>query len=59
MIAEVLGMKEGELQLHPLFEFVEDSSRSSQEKVVGELRRIGELVHCEKCHMAGISATIC
>ena len=52
-------MKEGEVQLHPLFEFVEDSSRSSQEKVVGELRRTGELVHCEKCHMAGISATIC
>lgn len=58
MIAEVLGMKEGEVQLHPLFEFVEDSSRSSQEKVVGELRRTGELVYCEKCHMAGISATI-
>lgn len=59
MIAEVLGMKEGEVQLHPLFEFVEDSSHSSQEKVVGELRRTGGLVHCEKCHMAGISATIC
>lgn len=59
MIAEVLGMEDGEVQLHPLFEFVEDTSRSDKERVVGQLRHTGELVHCEKCDMAGISATIC
>lgn len=59
MIAEVLGMEDGEVQLHPLFEFVEDTSQSDKESVVGQLRHTGELVHCEKCDMAGISATIC
>lgn len=59
MIAEVLGMEDGEVQLHPLFEFVEDTSQSDKERVVGQLRHTGELVHCEKCDMAGISATIC
>lgn len=59
MIAEVLGMEDGEVQLHPLFEFVEDTSHSDKERVVGQLRHTGELVHCQKCDMAGISATIC
>ncbi|MGN0351621.1 MAG: CpaF family protein [Roseburia sp.] len=57
MIAEIDGIEDGEIKLHPLFEFREDTLCAGKEKVVGKLQRTGELIHSEKCKMAGIKAT--
>ena len=63
MIAEIEGMKEGEVCIHPLYEFVEtrqsfpterDKPQFLQERVQGELKKVGTLLHTEKCEMAGI-----
>lgn len=66
MIAEIEGMKDGEVCIHPLYEFVEtrqsfpterDKSQFLQERVQGELKKVGTLLHTEKCEMAGIRIT--
>lgn len=63
MIAEIEGMKDGEVCIHPLYEFVEtrqsfpaerDKPQFLQERVQGELKKVGTLLHTEKCEMAGI-----
>lgn len=66
MIAEIEGMKDGEVCIHPLYEFVEtrqsflaerDEPQFLQERVQGELKKVGTLLHTEKCEMAGIRIT--
>lgn len=63
MIAEIEGMKDGEVCIHSLYEFVEtrqsfpaerDEPQFLQERVQGELKKVGTLLHTEKCEMAGI-----
>lgn len=66
MIAEIEGMKDGEVCIRPLYEFVEtrqsflaerDKPQFLQERVQGELKKVGTLLHTEKCEMAGIRIT--
>lgn len=53
-ISEVLGLKEGEVVLRPLFIFQEEGEREG--KVIGRLQSTGTgLLHTDKLRMAGIS----
>lgn len=52
-IVEVCGMKEGEIQLHTIFQFMEIGEKSDQ-KVIGELKKTGELRHVRKLQAAGL-----
>ncbi|MGN0155632.1 MAG: CpaF family protein [Lachnospiraceae bacterium] len=45
-ITEVDFIKDGEIQLNPLFRFIEDEKKGKT--VNGELKKVGELVHIEK-----------
>ncbi len=51
-IQEVIGVEEGEILLNPLFEFVEDGEKDGH--IVGELRKIKDLVRDEKMKGAGL-----
>lgn len=51
-IAEVDGMRDGEIRLSVLFEFEEDGGDGN--RVCGRLVRKGELIHGDKLRMAGI-----
>lgn len=52
-VTEVLGFENGEIQLNPLFKFVEEGEYKG--KIVGELKATGnELVNHAKLAMAGI-----
>lgn len=50
-ITEIAGIKQGEVQLNELFQFVENGS--CEGKVCGQLQQTGCLIHREKCEMAG------
>lgn len=50
-ITEIAGIKQGEVQLNELFQFVENGS--CEGKVCGKLKQTGCLIHREKCEMAG------
>lgn len=52
-IMEVIGMEQGEIRLNPLFQFVE-TGRKENEKVVGELKKTGEVVRVGKLQAAGL-----
>lgn len=53
-IDEVLGYRDGEIQLNPLFQFVEDGENDDK-KIIGELRRTeNEMKNTLKFKMAGI-----
>ena len=53
-ITEVVGYKDGQILLNPLYEFKE-SKETSQNKVVGTLTRTtNKMVHIDKFKMAGI-----
>lgn len=57
MIAEVEGMEKGEVKLHPLYAFQEihtEVEGNTEGLVRGELKKVGVLIHNEKCQMAGI-----
>ena len=55
MIAEVKGMKDGEIELNPLFEFREDKEKTKIDKVVGNLVRTeNEMIHPDKFIASGI-----
>ncbi len=55
-ITEVLGYKDGQIQLNPLYIFEEDSKMSTDEKVVGNLIRTkNEMIHKLKFKIAGIT----
>lgn len=53
-ITEVVGCENGEIRLNPLYQF-EELGESSDGKVVGRLRRRGELLHEGKLKAAGLS----
>lgn len=54
-ITEVVGMRDGEIILNPLFKFEEDPKRTSIRKVVGSLKRTGnKMVHPDKFYASGI-----
>ena len=54
-IVEVLGYKDGQIQLNPLYTFVEDPEKTSVQKVVGSLKRTeNKLVNTLKLEQAGI-----
>ena len=50
-IVEVTGFKEGEIELHTLFQF-EESDGDTQGGVMGILRKEGSLIHGKKLEMA-------
>ncbi len=52
-IVEILGYEEGDIQLKPLYRFVE-TEKEMQGKVVGTLRKEGELTYVEKLRSAGL-----
>ncbi|MCT4563483.1 MAG: CpaF family protein [Maledivibacter sp.] len=53
-IDEVLGYRDGEIQLNPLFQFMEDGENDDK-KIIGELRRTeNEMKNTLKFKMAGI-----
>lgn len=54
-ITEVVGMKDGEIELNPLFEFREDMKKTKIDKVVGRLERTeNEMVHPDKFIAKGV-----
>ena len=54
-ISEVLGVKNGEVQLSPIFRFEEDMERSTLYHVEGQLvRTANPFVHTEKLKLAGL-----
>lgn len=52
-IAEIAGISDGEIQLNELFHFVENGN--VKDRVCGQLVRTGQLLHTEKCELAGVS----
>lgn len=52
-IVEVCGYNNNEIELNPLYEFVEDHAKSTKERVVGGLVQVGELRNREKLSLAG------
>lgn len=52
-IMEVIGMEQGEICLNPLFQFVE-TGKKEDEKVTGELKKTGEVIHDRKLQAAGL-----
>ncbi|GIP54813.1 hypothetical protein J42TS3_38480 [Paenibacillus vini] len=53
-ISEVVGMKNGEVVLNPLYQFQEKEERSG--RIIGALESTGrQLLHTEKLSMAGMS----
>lgn len=52
-ITEVSGMEQGEIQLNPLFQFVETGKKEGQ-KVLGILKKTGEVKHVRKLQAAGL-----
>ena len=54
-ISEVLGVRDGEVHLRPLFRFEEDLEQSTRDHVVGRLvRTAAPFVHTEKLKLAGL-----
>ena len=51
-IAELNGVKEGEIQLNPLYEFVESGIQEG--KMIGHWEKRGKLLHQEKLLAAGL-----
>ena len=51
-IMELNGVKEGEIQLNPLYEFVEKGMKDG--KITGLWEKKGELLHTEKLMAAGL-----
>ncbi|HOP99753.1 MAG TPA: CpaF family protein [Acetivibrio clariflavus] len=57
-ISEVVGYKDGNIQLNPLYEFVEEGE-TKDGRVLGSLKRTGnEMVNTLKFKMAGISCKV-
>lgn len=52
-ISEIHGIKDGEVNLRPLFKFVETGMESG--RIVGELRRVNNLLNTEKWLKGGMS----
>ena len=55
-IVEIKGIENEEILLNPLFLFQETSVKKS-EKVEGELKRVGQLIHTYKMESTGMDLT--
>ena len=53
-ISEIEGLFEGEICLNEIFRFVE--SGENRERVCGQLQKMGNLKHLEKCQRAGVDS---
>jgi len=53
-IVEVIGYKDGQFILNPLYEFEEQGS-DKKGRVIGSMKKKGELIHEEKLKAAGLS----
>ena len=53
-ISEIDGCEDGEIKLNPLYQF-EELGEDTFGKVTGTWKKVGELHHKQKLHMAGIS----
>ncbi len=51
-ICEVVGMKDGEVELNTLFEFVEISQE--KEKIIGKLQKVNDLINIQKLLDSGL-----
>lgn len=51
-VVEIDGVEEGEIKLHPLYEFEEGEKKNG--KIEGIWRKKGEVIHREKLQMAGL-----
>lgn len=57
-IDEVIGMKEGEIRLEPLYQF-EERGQDDKGKIIGSLRWVGgKLYHREKLKLAGMEEAL-
>lgn len=52
-IEEVDRIENGEIILNPLFSFVEEKEKGDEAKVMGTLKKVGEIRHREKLELAG------
>lgn len=52
-IVEVSGMQQGEIQLNPLFQF-EETGKKEDQKVLGVLKKTGEIHNVRKLQAAGL-----
>jgi pilus assembly protein CpaF len=58
-ITEVVGYKDGQIILNPLYKFEEDPEKSTLDKVVGQLKRTNNpLVKDFKLKLSGIRVEI-
>ena len=53
-IAEVLGCEDGVIRMQPLYQF-EEEGEDDEKRIIGTLRKRGELCHTEKLCAAGLS----
>ena len=51
-IVEILGYEDGEIVSKPIYQFIETGEENG--RVLGELLRVGKLVHTDKLDIAGI-----
>ena len=56
-IVEVMGIKEDQIILNPLYEFKEMAD-SKKDQVKGSLEEVGKLIHTHKMEMAGLEMQI-
>ena len=52
-ITEVIGVQQEQIILNPIFQF-QETGINHQERVIGELKKTGELIHVYKMESAGI-----
>jgi pilus assembly protein CpaF len=52
-IVEVLGYEDGEILLHPLYQFAEEGE-TGDGRILGALQKKGELTYVEKLQSAGL-----
>ena len=55
-IAELDGVKNGEIQLRILYRFQEEIGKSTRERVSGKLKKVAELKYTDKLLSAGLIA---
>ena len=55
-IAELDGVKNGEIQLRILYRFQEEIGKSTRERVSGRLKKVAELKYTDKLLSAGLIA---
>lgn len=57
-IVELDGVENGEIKINPIYKFVENQSDVTMDKVNGELKKVGRLIHREKLLAAGLGGEL-